>query len=65
MEWIKFAIWFGCGFLCRQVIWQEQKRRAKKALHELEKEMQPKIKEMEELHKQLKELKNGNNKHSK
>jgi cell division protein FtsB len=65
MEWIVYGIWFGCGFLCRQIIWQEQKRRARKALDEMDKEIQPKLIEMEKLHKQLKEKLNGDNKHSK
>jgi len=65
MDWIVYAIWFCCGFLCRQIIWQKQKLRARKALNEMDKEMQPKLVEMEKILKQLKEKLNGDNKHSK
>lgn len=65
MEWIKFAIWFGCGFACREVIWQQQKRRAEIEWNRVKKEIQPMLKEITELQQHLKETENGDNQHSK
>ena len=65
MEWIKFGIWFGCGFMCREIIWQQQKRRAEIEWNRVKKEIQPMLKEVTELQQHLKEIEDGNNKHSK
>ena len=61
MNWIAFAIWFGCGFLCRQTILNLQMKIAKKQFYELQKHIEGMT--SEEL-LQLKEKLNGDNQHS-
>lgn len=58
MNWIAFAIWFGCGYMCREIILRGQIKRTMRIVKEMRKE----IKSMttEELIK-LKEESNGDN----
>lgn len=52
MDIVYILIGFACGFLCRQVIWLEQKRQAKIRYH---KEMQDLQVHMNRIKKQLKQ----------
>ena len=65
MNWYLFAIWFGCGFACREVIWRTQLRIAKKHFNQHMEEMRPKLDQLRldiERFQQLNEEKqNGDN----
>jgi hypothetical protein len=62
MEWIIYGIWFGCGYMCREIILRGQIKRTMRMIKETRKEV--KSMTTEELIK-LKEKLNGDNQHSK
>lgn len=65
MNWFLFAIWFGCGFACREVIWQTQLRMAKKHFNRTMQEMRPQLDQLRadiERFQQLEEKQNGDSK---
>ena len=66
MEWIVYAIWFGCGYMCREIILRGQLTKAKRIVAEVDRQMKEAGIDVDEtINKIMKERANGNNKHSK
>lgn len=77
MDWIVYAIWFGCGYMCREIILRNEIARTNKEIREVQRKLKPEtdafLQEMKDFSKyrnskefkQYREKLNGNNKHSK